>query len=196
MKSLDKLILQIVETKQPQKVKELIQLVQEQSGANLEEIKKEIKSLQEKGLIKLEEPVAAAPRKFRNVLVSRKNAWFWTIISLALLTFVSILLIPETGTPLSYLRYVFSFVFVVFLPGYCLTEALFPKKQALDEIERVTFSVGLSFAVTAIVGLFLSFTPFGLTLTTTLLTLGFIVIALALVALKRKYKTENNKRIC
>ena len=196
MKSLDKLILQIVETKQPQKVKELIQLVQEQSGANLEDIEKEIRSLQEKGLIKLEEAIAATPKKFSNVLVSRKNAWFWTIISLALLTFVSILLIPETGTPLSYLRYVFSFVFVVFLPGYCLTEALFPKKQALDEIERVTFSVGLSFAVTAIVGLFLSFTPFGLTLTTTLLTLGFIVIALALVALKRKYKTENNKRIC
>src|SRR3990170_498041 len=185
MKSLDKVILQIVETKQPQKVKELIQLVQEQGGANLKEIKKEIKSLQEKGLIKLEEPIAAAPKRFSNVLISRKNAWFWTIISLAFLTFVSILLIPETGTPLSYLRYLFSFIFVVFLPGYCLTEALFPKKQALDEIERVTFAVGLSFAVTAIVGLFLSFTPFGLTLTTTLLTLGFVVIALALAAFKR-----------
>src|SRR3990170_946 len=112
MKSLDKLILQIVETKQPQKVKELIQLVQEQSGAKLEEIKKEIRSLQEKGLIKLEEPIASAPKRFSNVLVSRKNAWFWTVTSLTLLAFVSILFIPETGTHLSYLRYVFSFIFV------------------------------------------------------------------------------------
>jgi len=38
--------------------------------------------------------------------------------------------------------------------------------------------------------LFLGFTPFGLTLTTALPTLGSIVIALALVALHRKYKAE------
>ena len=71
-----------------------------------------------------------------------------------------------------------------------MTETLFPRKNSMDEIERFTFSIGLSFAVTALVGLFLSFTPFGLTLTTALVTLGSIVIILAIVALNRKYKAE------
>ena len=125
---------------------------------------------------------------FLNSFFSRKSLWFWVIISLTLLAFISILLFQESGTPLSYVRYAFGFVFAVFLPGYCLNEALFPKKNSMDEIERFTFSVGLSFAVTALVGLFLSFTPFGLTLATALLTLGSIVIFMALVALERKYR--------
>jgi uncharacterized membrane protein len=83
---------------------------------------------------------------------------------------------------------VFGFILASFLPGYCLTEVLFPRKSAMDEIERFTFSVGLSFAVTALVGLFLSFTPFGLTFTTALVTLGFFIIVLALIAYMRKSK--------
>jgi uncharacterized membrane protein len=79
---------------------------------------------------------------------------------------------------------------VAFLPGYCLTETLFPKKISLDIIERIAFSIGLSFAVTALVGLFLSFSSLGLTLRTALPTLGSLVIILALTALIRKYKLQ------
>jgi len=189
MKSLDKLILKIVQTKQPKNVSELVQLVQEQVAASLDDITREVKDLQHKGLVKLEEPTTPI-HHFSDFLSSKKSLWFWATIGLTLLAFISILFFPETGTPLSYLRYAFGFVLAVFLPGYCLVETLFPRKNSLDEIERFTFSVGLSFAVTALVGLFLSFTPFGLTLTTALLTLGSIVIFLAIVALNRKYKAE------
>jgi len=189
MKSLDKVILKIVETKQPKNVREIVQLVQEQIGASLDDIMREVMDLQQKGRIMLEKPTIPM-KHFSDFLSSRKSLWFWITIGLALLAFVSILFLPETGTPLSYLRYAFGFVLAVFLPGYCLTETMFPRKNSMDEIERFTFSVGLSFAVTALVGLFLGFTPFGLTLTTALLTLGSIVIVLALVALNRKYKAE------
>ena len=189
MKSLDKIILEIVETKQPKNVRELVQLVQEQVDASLEDIASEVKDLQQKGLIVLEEPTTR-PHRFSDFLSSTKSLWFWVTICLIFFAFISILFFPETGTPLSYLRYAFGFILAVFLPGYCLTETLFPRKNAMDEIERFTFSVGLSFAVTALVGLFLSFTPFGLTLSTALLTLGSIVIFLAIVALNRKYKAE------
>lgn len=189
MKSLDKLILKIVETNQPKNVRELVQLVQEQVDANLEDITGEIKDLQQKGLLVLEEPMTPTIH-FSDFLSSRKSLWFWVTICLTLFAFISIIFFPETGTPLSYLRYAFGFVLAVFLPGYCLTETLFPRKNSMDEIERFTFSVGLSFAVTALVGLFLGFTPFGLTLTTALLALGSIVIVLAIVALNRKYKSE------
>ena len=189
MQSLETVILDILETKQPGNVKELVQLVQEQADATLEDIKKEVKNLQRKGLVSLEEPTRHK-ENFRSFLSPRNSRWFWIVISISILSFVSILFIPETGTPLSYLRYTFAFVLVAFLPGYCLTETLFPREDALDVIERFTFSIGLSFAVTALVGLFLSFTPLGLTLATALPALGSLVIVLAIVALIRKYKTQ------
>ena len=189
MKTLETVILDILETKQPENVKELVQLVQEQTDAKLEDIEKEVKSLHRKGLVSIEEPTRHK-ENFSSFLSPRNSRWFWILISTSILSFVSILFIPETGTPLSYLRYIFAFVLVAFLPGYCLTETLFPREDALDIIERLTFSIGLSFAVTALVGLFLSFTPFGLTLATALPALGSLVIVLAMVALIRKYKTQ------
>jgi hypothetical protein len=188
MKPLADIILEVVETKQPKNVKDLIELVRKQArDVTVAEITAEIKNLQHKQLIALESPTAPSPKELKGSLVSRMNAWFWITLTLTALTFASVLLVPADAVPLSYLRYLFGFIFVIFLPGYCLTETLFPKKDALDIIERMTLSVGLSFAVTALLGLFLSFTPIGLTLPTALSALGLLVIALALVAFGRKY---------
>ena len=188
MDSLENVILDILETKQPGNVKELFQLVQEQVDATPDAIEQEIKALHKKGLVALEEP--AYHKNFIRFLSQKTSRWFWIAIATSALSFISILLLPETGHPLSYIRYIFAFILVAFLPGYCLTETLFPKEQALDVIERITFSIGLSFAITALAGLFLSFTPFGLTLATALPSLGSLVVALAAVALIRKYKIQ------
>jgi hypothetical protein len=190
MKSLETVILDVLETKQPENVKELVRLVQEQVDAKLEDVEKEVKRLHLKGLVSLEEPAHPKEKNFVSFLSPRNSRWFWIIIGTSILSFASIMFLPETGTPLSYIRYIFAFILVAFLPGYCLTETLFPRETALDRIERFTFSIGLSFAVTALVGLFLSFTPIGLTLATSLPALGSLVIVLATVALIRKYRTE------
>jgi predicted Zn-ribbon and HTH transcriptional regulator len=187
MPSLETVILDILEAKQPRNVKELVQLVQEQADATLEDIEKEVKRLHRKGLVALEDP-ACRTESFSSFLSARNSRWFWIAIGTSVLSFVSILFIPETGTPLSYVRYIFAFVLVAFLPGYCLTETLFPNEDALDIIERATFSIGLSFAVTALVGLFLSFSSLSLTLATALPALGSLVIVLAVAALIRKYR--------
>lgn len=188
MTSLEEAILIILETKQLGNVKELVQLVQEHVDATPEAIEQEINALHKKGLVVIEE--LAQHKNFIGFLSPKISRWFWIAIATSALSFISILLLPETGTPLSYIRYIFAFILVAFLPGYCLTETLFPKEQTLDIIERITFSIGLSFAITAIAGLILSFTPFGLTLKTALPSLGSLVIALAAVALIRKYKTQ------
>ncbi len=187
MPSLETVILDILEARQPRNVKELVQLVQEQADATLDDIEKEVKKLHRKGVVALEEPTRHT-EDFSSFLSARNSRWFWIALGSSILSFISILFIPETGTPLSYVRYIFAFVLVAFLPGYCLTETLFPKEDALDIIERVTFSIGLSFAVTALVGLFLSFSSLSLTLATALPALGSLVIVLAVVALIRKYR--------
>ncbi len=187
MPSLESVILDILEAKQPSNVKELVQLVQEQADATLDDIKKEVKILHLKGLVELEEPTHYK-ESFSSFLSPRNSRWFWIVICTSILSFISILFIPETGTPLSYVRYIFAFVLVAFLPGYCLTETVFPKEDALDIIERITFSIGLSFAVTALLGLFLSFSSLRLTLATALPALGSLVIILAVFGLIRKYR--------
>jgi hypothetical protein len=186
MKSLEEVILGILDSGQPENVKELVQLVQEQTDAKIADIEKTVKSLHRKHLVSLDEHIHHK-ETFFSFLSLPKGRWFWIVIGTALLSFLSILLIPETGTPLSYVRYIFAFIFVAFLPGYCLTETLFPIEESLDIIERLTFSIGLSFAITALVGLFLSFTPPRLTLGTALPALGFVVIFFAVVASVRKY---------
>jgi len=196
MKPLADIILEVTETKQPKNVKDLIAMVQKQAGdATVSEITAEIRNLQNKHMIALEAPSAPLAKGLTGVFLSKNNAWFWATLILAFLTFASVLFIPAEGTPLSYVRYLFGFIFVVFLPGYCLTETLFPKKDALDVIERMTLSVGLSFAMTALVGLFLSFTPIGLTLATALSALGLLVLVLALVAFGRKYTINKQQSI-
>ena len=188
MSSIEKTILEVLDTKQPNNVKELILLVQEQVEASTEEIEQQIKSLHKQGLVTLEEPTSH--KSFFSFIRDKQSLWFWIILAISSLSLFSILFIIETQTTLAYIRYAFGFVLVAFLPGYCLTEALFPNKPTLDLIERITFSIGLSFAVTALVGLFLSFTPFGLKLSTALPSLGGIVIILAITALFRKYQKQ------
>ena len=189
MTLLESVILDILETEQPETVEQLVHLVQNQVDANLDEIKAEIKRLHKKGIISLEEPVLPK-QNFVQFLSAKNNYWFWIIIVISVLSFASIVFIPEGLGLISYIRYGFAFVLVAFLPGYCLTKTLFPKQTTLDKIERITFSIGLSFAITTLMGLFLSFSSIGLTLSTTLPTLAAVVSVLAVLALVRTYKKQ------
>ncbi|CEG12566.1 conserved membrane hypothetical protein [groundwater metagenome] len=87
----------------------------------------------------------------------------------------------------TFLRIVFAWTLILFLPGYVLIAFLFPEKKDMDLIERVALSVGLSAAITPILGLILNFTPFGIRLIPIIIILSsFIVILTILTYLKLK----------
>ncbi len=75
------------------------------------------------------------------------------VLALAVLLF--------TLTPLSglFLRIPIGLLMVLFVPGYVLIAALFPRKGDLDGIERIALSFGLSIAVVPLIGLGLNYTP-------------------------------------
>ncbi len=83
-------------------------------------------------------------------------------------------------------RVVLGFLFILFLPGYSIIAALFPKKSDLDGIERVALSFGLSIAVTPLIGLLLNYTPFGIRLTPLLLFLFIFTILMSFIAYIRR----------
>ena len=95
-------------------------------------------------------------------------------------------MVPEDSFPLVYVRYLFSSVFVLFLPGYSLIKALFSSNE-LDNIERLALSVGLSLALVPLVGLLLNYTPWGIRTIPVTFSLLVLTLVFASAAVVRDY---------
>jgi len=105
------------------------------------------------------------------------------IIFLVLITSIFVLIPPLSTT---YVRTILGLPMVLFLPGYALIAALFPRKDDLDGIERLALSFGLSIAVVPLLGLALNYTPLGIRLNPILLTLDIFTLIMCAVAIKRR----------
>jgi len=79
------------------------------------------------------------------------------VILFTLLCIPFVLIPPLNETPV---RIILGLHLVLFLPGYALIAALFPRKGDLDGIERIALSFGLSIAVVPLLGLALNYTLF------------------------------------
>ena len=109
------------------------------------------------------------------------------VIFLTLLCILFVLIPPLNESPVGI---ILGLPLVLFLPGYALIAALFPRKDNLDGIERIALRFGLSIAVVPLLGLALNYTPFGIRLSPILIVLSVFTISLALGAYVRR------NRIC
>ncbi|MGB9853720.1 MAG: DUF1616 domain-containing protein [Candidatus Bathyarchaeales archaeon] len=110
--------------------------------------------------------------------------WFLTIIAFTLITLLTAYTIPS-DSPFAFVRYIFGFIFVSFIPGYCLLRLLFSKGKEVETIEVMVLSIALSFSIAGLVGLFLGLTSIGLSFTSVTVSLVMVVLFLALLAFKR-----------
>jgi uncharacterized membrane protein len=83
---------------------------------------------------------------------------------------------------------------VLFVPGYTLIAALFPKIGDLDGIERTALSFGLSIAVVPLIGLGLNYTPWGIRLTPVVISLAIFTIVMAAAAHCRRINLPAEER--
>jgi uncharacterized membrane protein len=113
------------------------------------------------------------------------------VIFLTLLCIPFILIPPLNESPV---RIIFGLPLVLFLPGYTIIAALFPRKDDLDGIERVAFSFGLSIAISPLLGLALNYTPFGIRITPVLTVLSLFTISLAIGAWVRRSRITEEYR--
>lgn len=108
---------------------------------------------------------------------------------LLLINLISLVeIIVVTIFPNDFLKLFLGFLFLLFCPGYALVSALFPKKDGLDTIERITLSIGLSIALVPLLGLTLHFTPYGIKLYPILLSMASLVFIFSSVAIQRRKK--------
>jgi len=114
------------------------------------------------------------------------SLWFWALTLFMVLIGSAIYLLPQIP-PYVYFRYVVGSLFVLYLPGFALIEALYPKREDLEPLERLALSIGLSLALVPLVGLVLNYTPWGIRLDPIFVALAFLTIALGTVAVARKF---------
>ncbi|MBN1677641.1 MAG: DUF1616 domain-containing protein [Candidatus Thermoplasmatota archaeon] len=110
-------------------------------------------------------------------------------IALALLLVALVFLAPDSTA-----RQILGLVFVLFLPGYAATAALFPENEQIDGIERVALSFGLSIAIVPLIGLGLNFTPWGIRLDPILASVSGFIVGVSLVAWYRRVKLPADER--
>ncbi|MDS0281586.1 DUF1616 domain-containing protein [Haloarcula onubensis] len=124
--------------------------------------------------------------------------------SIALVTY-AVWLRPEVG--LGPARVLVGGAFVLLLPGYALTAALFPRRQSelsgvggrlspghLSGLERLVYSVGLSIVTVPLLALFLNFTQWGINSQSVVLTLLWFVLVTTGVAAVRRLRVPPAER--
>ena len=113
------------------------------------------------------------------------------VVALTILTAAFVLIKPLNQT---FIRTILGILLVLFIPGYSLIAALFPKWGDLDGIERAALSFGLSIAVTPLIGLALNYTPWGIRLDPILISLTLFTLAMCLIAFLRRRKLPEKER--
>ncbi len=118
----------------------------------------------------------------------------WDLVAVIVLAslLLGVVLIAQTGA----LRVVLGLAFILFLPGYVIVSALFPKAEDLDTIERIALSFGISIAVVPLIGLLLNYTPWGIRLEPILTSLFFLIISVAIIAWYRRSQVSLEDRFC
>ncbi len=114
----------------------------------------------------------------------KPTRWLAIVLLFTVLTLLATYLVQTE--PLIYIRYALSFVFIVFLPGYCLVNILFLGKNRIDLIESLVLSIALSFGLAGLTGLFLGLSPVGINFQSITVSLSVIVVALSVIAFIRK----------
>jgi hypothetical protein len=190
-------IIQVINERKPQNVKQLTTLVKEKLPLTEEKILDAILKLQNQGTIKLENQPLPASLKLATYLKTSQALWYWATIAIATITVAIVFTVPEDFYPWSYLRNALGAIFVLWLPGYTFIKALFPthvptktSTENLDTIERIALSLGMSIALVPIIGLLLNYTPWGIRLTPIVLSLLALTLVFATTAIIREHQSK------
>lgn len=129
-----------------------------------------------------------------NNAFSRKHRRFPLDLLMILIWTVStslFVLIPFLNNTV--IRTILGVPMVLFIPGYVLVSALFPKKDELETVPRIALSFGLSIAIIPLLGLLLNITS-GIRLVPILLALCAYTISLAIAAAYIREKLPEKER--
>ena len=200
-KSLTQSIMKVIEDNKPRSVQQLVGMVMQKTGTPENQIIDHVVRLQNQRKILLYEPHAHIQKQLVIYLRTLESYWYWTTVIQAVAAALSVLAIPENAYPLVYFRYSFGAILILWLPGYSFIRAVFPSESSLkrdegsDFIERIALSIGMSLALTAVVGSLLNYTTWGIRLAPVVISLFSLTIVFATVAMLREHKIKTEKML-
>lgn len=165
-------------------IAELIDNIVEQRGIKPKDATKAVYIEYKKGNLDLTQP--NPPSNITSYFLNLESAWFWATTALVAITLIVVFTV--NASLLIYVRYVLGGVFILFLPGFMLISALYPRKE-MDELERIALSIGLSLAIVPLIGLALNYTPWGIRLEPIMISLSLFteILAVAIVIQRFRY---------
>jgi len=184
---LKELITQRIRAESPRTIRDLFENVRKRRPAlSEEEFIQSINELKDSGTLELESPLPKVDSYAAYLKIQEENAWFYLVVLATLATFLTIYVLPSKY-PVVIFRWIVGSVFVLFLPGYVTVRALFPEGKELDSIERFALTIGLSLAITPLIGLLLNYTPWGIRLDPIVAALSIFTMGLGIAGTYRKY---------
>ncbi|MFW6382510.1 MAG: DUF1616 domain-containing protein [Haloferacaceae archaeon] len=137
------------------------------------------------------------------------------LAAILLTTMATVAAVAIPGLNATPVRSVLAVPFVLFVPGYALVAALFPRgtgktsdadganddesgrgdRSGISWAERVALAFGTSIAVVPLIGLLLNSTPFGIRLGTVLLSVSGVTLGLTYVATYRRLRLPERERL-
>lgn len=163
---------------------ELVAKISRERGVDIEDASRGLYRALEEGRVRLVDP--SPPLGLMGFFFSLYSAWFWLVMGFVGFPIFSIYFIPQVY-PFYYLRIGAGAIFVLYVPGYTLIETMYPRMNDLKRLERFGLSIGLNLAMVPLVGLILNYTQWGIRLDPALVALSLLTLALAIVAVNRKY---------
>lgn len=179
----EKLVLQVIRHSKGLTLSELVERLVSRYELRFEDAAKTVYVLWKRGELTLSEP--APSTSLMGYALGLRSLWFWTVSALVAVTVFTVFSVSTP--PLVYVRYVLGSLYVLYMPGSMLIEALYPRSEDLQPLERLALSIGLSLAVVPLIGLILNYTPWGIRLTPVTVSLAVFTEAMAISALIRKY---------
>ncbi len=127
-------------------------------------------------------------------ILENKGFRAWDLVLILFITIITVVFILTPFLSVTIPRTILGLFVIIFVPGYVLTAVLFPKTGDLKSLERLISSVGLSIAITPMIGLILNYTASGIQLNSILLLLSSLTVLLIFVAYwrRRLVKPENS----
>ncbi len=113
------------------------------------------------------------------------------VLLFTFLAYLFVLVPPFNQTPL---RIAFALPLLLFLPGYLLISAMFPRSEELSVIERFTLSIGLSIAIFVFDGFAISVTAWRFRPGPIILSLSVITLILALITFLVRLRIPEEER--
>lgn len=115
-------------------------------------------------------------------------------LNLLVIALILIIAFSPSSSPYDVFHIILGLPLALLFPGYALIAALFPKKEGLDNTERMALSFLLSVAILSLIGLILNFTPLGIRPEPVLYSVSGFTFAISMVAIWRRARIPEEDR--